>query len=150
MIHLIYIYIYIYIYFVIGLKTCLVHRNDCYLNEIVSLIYQSSLSRLSTICSFLETLLDIYIYIILTKTAVAQKEAALGYHRVRGHYFWQIYGKIVYFVMVNVIRLNTHRIAKSTVIMNFLGSESSITYPISDWSVHQRTNYSQSYLVLHK
>ena len=28
-----------YIYFVIGLKTCLVHRNDCYLNEIVSLIY---------------------------------------------------------------------------------------------------------------
>ena len=37
------------------------HRNDCYLNEIVLLIYLSSLSRVSTIRSFLETLLDIYI-----------------------------------------------------------------------------------------
>ena len=43
-----------------------VHRNDCYFNEIVSLIYQSSLSRLSTIRSFLETLLEIlYIVYIL-------------------------------------------------------------------------------------
>ena len=32
-------YIYIYIYFVIGLKKCLVHQNNCNLNKIVSLIY---------------------------------------------------------------------------------------------------------------
>ena len=56
-----------HIYFVIGLKTCLVHRNDCYLNEIVSLIYQSSLSRLSTIRSFLK-LFWIYIYIYIMYT----------------------------------------------------------------------------------
>ena len=50
--------LYIYIY------RCIYQWNDCYLNEIVSLIYQSSLPRLSTLRSFLEhSLIDVYIYI---------------------------------------------------------------------------------------